>query len=339
MTRPAVGGSGFGIMAIIVAVERGWITREAAIERLRTMLDVLVAATCYHGALPHFLNGRTGATIPFTRKDDGGDLVETSLSVHGAAVRAASTFRATGGDEQALRGRITWLWEEVEWDWYTQGGRRACSTGTGAPQRLGHGSRDPRLERVPGDLCAGGGLAALCHRTASVYHGGFASGACISSTAIAITASSCRSGPPAADRCSSRIIRSAAWIRAACRTGTPITGSRIAAMSRSTARTASPIPNQHKGYGPTCWGLTASDDPDGYVAHAPDHDNGTISPTAAHRQPAVRAARGAEHASGISWRRMASGSGAAMASSMPSASRATGSPIPFWPSIRDRSSS
>ena len=75
----AIGGSGFGVMALIVAVERGWVTRAAALERLQCMLDVLVRATCYHGVFPHFMNGRTGATIPFTRKDDGGDLVETSF--------------------------------------------------------------------------------------------------------------------------------------------------------------------------------------------------------------------------------------------------------------------
>src|SRR5476649_1452752 len=73
----ATGGSGFGIMAIIVAVERGWVTRAAAAERLGAMLDLLSRATCYHGVFPHFMNGRSGATIPFMRKDDGGDLVET----------------------------------------------------------------------------------------------------------------------------------------------------------------------------------------------------------------------------------------------------------------------
>jgi hypothetical protein len=40
-------------------------------------------------------------------------------------------------------------------------------------------------------------------------------------------------------------------------------------------------PQGHKGYGASCWGLTASDDPDGYEAHAPSVDNGTLSPTAA----------------------------------------------------------
>src|SRR3984957_18069705 len=72
----AVGGSGFGIMAIIVAAERGWVSRAAAVERLGAMLELLIRAKCYHGVLPHFMNGRTGAAVPFSRKDDGGDLVE-----------------------------------------------------------------------------------------------------------------------------------------------------------------------------------------------------------------------------------------------------------------------
>src|ERR1700680_3482578 len=115
--KTAVGGSGFGIMAIIVAVERGWIAREAALDRLGRMLDVLTAATVYHGAFSHFLNGRTGATIPFSRKDDGGDLVETSFLCMGLLC-ARQYFQRDARDETTLRARITWLWQEVEWDYY-----------------------------------------------------------------------------------------------------------------------------------------------------------------------------------------------------------------------------
>jgi hypothetical protein len=122
--KVAVGGSGFGIMAIIVAVERGWITREAALERLGRILDVLTAATVYHGAFSHYLDGRTGATIPFSRKDDGGDLVETSFLCMGLLCARQYFERDTRG-ETILRARITWLWEEVEWDWYTRGGSEA----------------------------------------------------------------------------------------------------------------------------------------------------------------------------------------------------------------------
>ncbi len=65
----AVGGSGFGVdgkSLLRREIERGWISRDAAIARLKRMLDVLVAARCYHGALPHFMNGVTGETVPFT---------------------------------------------------------------------------------------------------------------------------------------------------------------------------------------------------------------------------------------------------------------------------------
>src|ERR1700761_5143473 len=121
--KMAIGGTGFAVMAIIVAVERGWITRDAAVERLGRMLDLLTVATCYHGSFPTFVNGRTRATVPFYRKDDGGDIVETSFLIMGLLC-AQQYFTRDTRAEQSLRGRITWLWEEVEWSWYTQGGRR-----------------------------------------------------------------------------------------------------------------------------------------------------------------------------------------------------------------------
>jgi hypothetical protein len=71
----AIGGSGFGIMAIIVCVQRHWIDRAAALARLNRMLDFLENASRYHGMFPHFINGATGTTIPYRRKDDGADLV------------------------------------------------------------------------------------------------------------------------------------------------------------------------------------------------------------------------------------------------------------------------
>jgi len=118
----AVGGSGFGIMALIVAVERGWVSRDAALDRLGRMLDLLMRARCYHGVYPHFMDGRTGATIPFFRKDDAADLVETSFLCMGLLC-ARQYFDRDTPVEQGVRGLITRIWEEVEWNWYTQGGR------------------------------------------------------------------------------------------------------------------------------------------------------------------------------------------------------------------------
>ena len=110
-------------MAIIVACERGWVTRKQALARLSVMLDCLEKATCYHGMYPHFMHGDTGATLPFSRKDDGADLVETLVPVPGPFVRAR-LFRSRRPEEKRLRQRIAYLWSEAEWDWYTQGGRR-----------------------------------------------------------------------------------------------------------------------------------------------------------------------------------------------------------------------
>lgn len=111
--RAAIGGTGFGLMCIIVAVERGWITRAAAVTRIGAMLEVLTRAPCYHGALPHFVNGATGATIPFFRKDDAADLVETSFLCMGLLC-ARQYFDADTPAEAQVRGRANGLWEDVE---------------------------------------------------------------------------------------------------------------------------------------------------------------------------------------------------------------------------------
>ena len=115
------GGTGFGIMAMIVAVERGWITRDTAVGHLRKMLIFLRKADSYHGVYPHWLNGATGKTIPFSPKDDGGDLVETSFLFQGLLC-AREYFNKDVPAENQLRNWITWLWNDIEWTWHTRGG-------------------------------------------------------------------------------------------------------------------------------------------------------------------------------------------------------------------------
>src|SRR5918997_6859289 len=98
-------------MAIMVGAEHRWIDRQDAVERLLRMVRFLQRADSYHGILPHFLNGETGRTIPFTRKDDGGDLVETSFLIAGLLC-ARQYFARDEPQEQELRGRIDRLWQE-----------------------------------------------------------------------------------------------------------------------------------------------------------------------------------------------------------------------------------
>jgi exo beta-1,2-glucooligosaccharide sophorohydrolase (non-reducing end) len=117
----AVGSSGFGIMALTVGVERGFITREQGVERMLKIVRFLSKADRFHGVWPHFLDGRTGKVIPYFGKyDDGGDLVETAFLVHGL-LAARQYFDHDTAEEREIRDTITTLWKTVEWDWYRKG--------------------------------------------------------------------------------------------------------------------------------------------------------------------------------------------------------------------------
>ena len=114
----ATGASGMGIAALIVGVDRGFITRAQGVERLTRIVDFLEHAQRYHGAWSHFMDGNTGKTMPvFGMFDNGGDLVETSFLMEGL-LAARQYFRGNSDAERDLYRRISQLWETVEWDWY-----------------------------------------------------------------------------------------------------------------------------------------------------------------------------------------------------------------------------
>lgn len=273
----AIGGSGFAAMALIVAAERGWIARDAAVERLGRMLELLASARCYHGAFPHFMNGRTGETVPFGRKDDGADLVETSLLMMGLLCARGYFGRASSG-EAAVRGRISQLWEEVEWSWFTQG--RDVLFWHWSPYNgwaMNHEIRGWNECLITYVLAASSPRYAI---DAEIYHRGFASGGAFRNHEpwydIKLPLGMAYGGPlffahysfcgldprGLTDRYADYWAQNVHHVqinRAHCIAN----------------------PGKFVGYGESCWGLTASDDPWGYSAHAPDNDNGTISPTAA----------------------------------------------------------
>jgi len=274
----ATGGSGFALMVLVVAVERGWITREQGLERLGAMLDLLGRASCYHGALPHFLDGRTGVTIPFSRKDDGGDLVETSFLCMGL-LTARQYFGRDTAAEARVRNMISWLWEEVEWDWYARGTRGVLywhwspNNGWAIEQEI-RGWNECLVTYV---LAAGAPRYPI---DGHVYHRGFATGRDFingrswNGTELPLGPafggplffahySFCGLDPRGLeDRYASYWEQNLRHVR--------INHAHCVAN-----------PKHHRAYGEHCWGLTASDDPDGYGVHSPDNDNGTIAPTAA----------------------------------------------------------
>jgi hypothetical protein len=113
------GGSGFGLMGILVGIKRNFITRQQGFERLRKIANFLInpATDKYHGAFPHWLNGSTGKVYPFSQKDDGGDLVETAFLMQGL-LTVKEYFKNGSVEEMAMCDTIKKIWEKVEWSWY-----------------------------------------------------------------------------------------------------------------------------------------------------------------------------------------------------------------------------
>lgn len=114
------GGSGFGVMAILAAIDRNFITRAEGVSRLQKIVNFLEKADRFHGAWPHWINGETGKVKPFSKKDDGGDLVETAFMVQGLLC-ARQYFKDGNKEEKKLADRIDKLWKEVDWNWYRNG--------------------------------------------------------------------------------------------------------------------------------------------------------------------------------------------------------------------------
>ena len=272
------GGTGFGIMAMIVAVERGWITRDTAVGQLRKILRFLRNADSYHGAYPHWLNGETGKTIPFSPKDDGGDLVETSYLFQGLLC-AREYFNNNSVAETQLRNWITWLWNDVEWSWYTRGGLSMLfwhwspDNGWSMNNEI-RGWNECLITYV---------LAASAPKysiSPEVYHRGWANSSHFRNEreyyGISLPLGFDYGGPLffshysflGLDPRGLKDKYADYWVQNVNHT----------LINREHCIRN---PKKFKGYGPECWGLTASDNHLGYGAHSPTEDLGVISPTAA----------------------------------------------------------
>jgi len=272
------GGTGFGVMATIVAVERGWISRDTAARHLLKMVKFLSKAEAYHGVFPHWMDGATGKTIPFSRKDDGADLVETSYLFQGL-LTVRQYFDGRSNIETELRNRINWLWNDIEWDWFTKGGEEVLywhwSPNNGWAMNFPvRGFNECLIMYV---LAASGENYPV---RSAVYHRGWAQSSFFKNGkeyyGIKLPLGFDYGGPlffshysflgldpnGLSDRYANY------WEQN--KNHTLI--NRTHCISN---------PNKFKGYGENCWGLTASDNHQGYGAHAPDNDLGVISPTAA----------------------------------------------------------
>lgn len=272
------GGSGFGIMAIIVATERGWITRDSAVARMNKIVHFLWKADSYHGIFPHWMNGVTGKTIPFSRKDDGGDLVETSYMFQGLLC-ARQYFNRDNDRERTIRDYISWMWDQAEWSWHTRGGLDLLywhwSPNNGWAMNFelrGYNealityvlaASSPRYAISP-DVYHRCWAQSDHFRNGKEYFGfrlplGFDYGGPLFFTQYSFLG---------LDPHGLKDEYADYW-----------TQNQNQTLINYTYCTKNP--GHFKGYGPDSWGLTASDTYDGYDAHSPTNDDGTISPTAA----------------------------------------------------------
>lgn len=273
-----IGGSGFGVMSIIVAANRGWISRDSAAKHVLKICKFLWKADCYHGVFPHWLNGTTGKTFPFSRKDDGADLVETSYLFQGLLC-ARQYFNKDIRIERDLRNRINSLWNDVEWNWFTKDNSDVLywhwSPNNGWSMNVPiRGYNECLITYI---LAASGDRYPV---TEAVYHKGWTN--------------------------SNNFINGKAFysyvLPLGYDYGGPLFFSQYSFLGLDPHGLKDNYadywmqnknhtlinhdycvenPKHFIGYSENCWGLTASDTYNGYSAHSPGNDLGTISPTAA----------------------------------------------------------
>jgi len=115
------GGTGFGLMSIISAIDRGFVDRDQALKRLNNIADFLENSDRFYGVWSHWIDGRTGKTKPFSVKDDGGDLVETAFLAQGFIVVREYLKNSSKLAEIDLAKKYDNLWRSIQWNWYTKG--------------------------------------------------------------------------------------------------------------------------------------------------------------------------------------------------------------------------
>ena len=272
------GGSGFGIMAIPVAINRNFITRAQGLTRMQTIVAFLKnTAQTFHGAYPHWLNGATGVVVPFSTKDNGADLVETSYLIQGLLC-ARQYFNDPGAAETTLRNDINTICNRVEWDWFRNGNQNVL---------FWHWSPNYNWEMnlpIRGwNECLITYVLAASSTThgipASVYQTGWKSGNYINGNTYygyQLPLGVAYGGPLFFSHYSFLGINP---------NGLTEAGTSFATQTRNHTlinyNYCKLNPRSYFGYSDSVWGLTASDIEGGYTASSPTNDVSVIAPTAA----------------------------------------------------------
>jgi len=273
------GGSGFGVMSIIAAINRGFITRAQGLARLQTIVSFLKnTAPKFHGAFSHWLNGSTGAVVPFGPNDDGADLVETSYMMMGLLC-ARQYFNTADAAETSLRNDINALWQGVEWDWFRQNGKKVLywnwSPNTGFAVNVPiQGWNETLITYV---LAASSPTHSV---PKAVYDSGFArNGAMVNNGnyfGYQLPLGPSMGGPLFFEHYSFMGINPNGLTDAYANYTTQTKNHTLINYTYCALNYKNWF-----GYSDSCWGLTASDIQNGYAASSPANDLSFIAPTAA----------------------------------------------------------
>ncbi|MES1249901.1 MAG: glucoamylase family protein [Chitinophaga rupis] len=273
------GGTGFGIMSMLTGIQRNFISRTDGLTRITKIVSFLTnTAQRYHGAFSHWINGATGATVPFGTQDNGGDIVETSYLMQGLLC-ARQYFATANADEVTLRTNINNLWNAVDWNWYRQNN-----------QNVLYWNWSPDYNWAINVKVGGWCEALITYVLAAsanpdsipkiVYDNGWALNGGMKNNksfyGITLPLGPDFGGPLFFAHYSFLGINPNGLSDAYANYWTQDT-----AHARINYLYCVNNPKQYNGYSNLCWGLTASDEQNGYSAHSPTNDNGVISPTAA----------------------------------------------------------
>ncbi|QNR83242.1 Ig-like domain-containing protein [Pedobacter riviphilus] len=272
------GGSGFGIMALVTGISRNFISRADGLTRIQKMVSFLKTADRFHGAYPHWLDGNTGKVIPFSNKDNGGDLVETSFLMAGL-ITARQFFNGTDATETTLRADINTIYNGVEWSWY-----RKDNSNTLYWHWSPNYNWDMNLPIKGWNECLITYVMAAASPTYSipkaVYDIGWAQNGAMKNGntyyGLQLPLGAANGGPLFFSHYSFLGINPIGLNDAYANYETQTKAHTLINYNYCKAN-----PLNNYGYSENCWGLTASDIPNGYTASAPGNDVGVIAPTAA----------------------------------------------------------
>ena len=274
------GGSGFGIMALLVAAQRGFLSHSQSLNRIDTIVNFLTnKASRFHGAFSHWINGSTGATVPFGTQDNGGDIVETSYMIQGLLCARQFFNSTTDAKEINLRDKINAIWNGVDWSWFRRDGKNILywnwspdyDWAINVPVK---GWNEALITYV---LAASAPVNTIPKTT---YDSGWAgNGSIRNGTAyygITLPLGPGLGGPLFFAHYSFLGIDPRGLSDAYANYWSQDT-----AHTRINYKYCVANPQGFYGYSDQCWGLTASDNNGGYAAHSPTNDLGVIAPTAA----------------------------------------------------------